>query len=173
MTIYTKVTRSETIDSVISLADVKRALNILDTYEDDEVQSLIYVAFGMAEKYCHRLFTPCTVVAERTDGVKKFFIPYGHNVSISRVLVDGTETSDYSFSEVSEKFTLETTGNYKTLIIEYTCGFTELPHAIDRGVKYLVSTLRSSGQDFTVGMDVSEMPLRAVHILDAEKHHAI
>lgn len=173
MTIYTKVTRTGIVDDVITLTDVKRAINVLDNYEDDEIQSIIYVAFDMAEKYCHRIFTTASVVAERTDGVKSFFIPYGHNVNITRVLVDGTETTEYSFSEVSEKFTLETTLGYETLVVEYTCGYTEIPHAVDRGIKYLVANIRSSGQDFVAGMSVEEMPLRAVHILDGEKHHVV
>lgn len=173
MNIYTKVTRTGNIDDVITLTDVKRAIGVLDTYEDDEIQSQIYVAFELAERYCYRCFTPCDVVAERTDNVISFFLPYGENVVFTSVEVDGEVYTDYEYSEVSGKFKLNNLIEYETLVITYSCGFTQLPKSIERGIKFLVSNIRNGGQDFVAGMSVSELPLRATMLLDGEKHHVI
>lgn len=173
MNIYTKVTRTGLIDDVITLADVKRAIGVLDTYEDDEIQSQIYAAFELAERYCYRCFTPCDVVAERTDSVMTFFLPYGENVVFTSVEVDGEVYTDYEYSDVSGKFKLNNLTSYEKLLITYSCGFTSLPVSIDRGIKFIVSNIRNGGQDFVAGMSVDELPLRAVHLLDAEKHHVI
>ncbi|UUW39204.1 hypothetical protein [Vibrio phage Artemius] len=173
MNIYTKVTRTGTIDDVITLADVKRAIGVLDNYEDDEIQSQIYTAFELAERYCYRCFTPCDVVAERTDNAMSFFLPYGENVVFTSVEVDGEAHTDYDYSEVSGRFTLKNVTRYEKLTITYSCGFTSLPASIDRGIKFMVSNIRNSGQDFVAGMTVSDLPLRAIHLLDAEKHHVI
>lgn len=176
MSVYTKKTRTLAIDDVVSLSDVKRALNILDDEDDDEIQDLIYAAFNMAETYCHRCFSTCTVNLERTDNVTSFYIPFGKNVSITSVTVDGEEidTDDYDYSDVSEIFELNTyLTSYKKLEIVYSCGFTEIPYTISRGIKYLVSTMFNSGQDFVSGMDITNIPLRSTSMLDAEKHHVV
>lgn len=175
MAVYTKKTRVLAVDDVITLSDVKRALNILDDEDDDELQDLIYVAFELAEAYCHRCFSTCTINLERYDNVISFYLPFGENVSITSVTVDDETVSedDYSYSDVSGIFSLDSTSSYEKLEIEYSCGFTTLPYSISRGIKYLVSTIFNSGQDFVSGLDVNELPLRATSLLDAEKHHVV
>ena len=171
MTIHTKKTRTEPIDNVILLEDVKRALNILDADDDAEVQDIIYAAFLLAEAYCDRCFSTCDVIAERDDNNRCFYIPFGENVTITSFKIDNVESTNYEFSNVSEKIIVNQ--GYTKLVIEYSCGFTELPKAIDRAIKYLVSTIFNSGQDFVAGLDVNELPLRATSMLDTEKHHVI
>lgn len=175
MAVYTKKTRVTAVDDVITLADVKRALNILDDEDNDEIQDLIYVAFDLAETYCHRCFTMSTVNLERTDSVTSFYLPFGENVIITSVKVDdeNIDVADYNYSDVSEIFSLNSVTNYSKLEIIYDCGFTELPNAISRGIKYLVSTMFNSGQDFVSGMDIKDLPIRSTTLLDAEKHHVI
>lgn len=175
MSVYTKKTRILAVDDVVTLAEVKRALNILDDEDDEELQDLIYTAFELVETYCHRCFTTCTVDLERSDSVVSFYLPFGENVIITAVKVDSVEltVSDYSYSSISEIFKLNSTSKYSKLEITYDCGFTELPRAISRGLKYLVSTMFNSGQDFVSGMDITNLPIRSTTLLDAEKHHVI
>ena len=170
MTMQTKTTRTQSIDEVIELDDVKRALGILDDEDDEEIQDLIYVAVGLAERYCHRTFSTTTVNLERDDSELTFTLPYGENVVIDSVTLDGDEYTDYSYSAVTDKFKVGQ--SYSTLEITYSCGFTELPKPIDRAVKYLVSTMFNSGQDFT-NTDVNEIPLRSTVFLDTEKRYVI
>lgn len=169
----TKVTRSGDILTVIPLDDVKRALGIYDNEDDDEITSLIYAAFHLAERYCYRCFSPSSVIADIT-GEFEFYLPYGEDVIITSVEIDGVETTEYLYNEISGKFKLnDSVTSYESLRIEYTCGFTELPPAIDRAIKYLVSTMLNSGQDFVSGMDVTEIPFRSTMLLDTEKHYVI
>lgn len=172
MMMYTKKTRIIPVETVLPLEDVKRALNLLDSLDDDEVQSITEAAFELAERYCYRCFSKCSVVGEREDGCVEFFLPYGENVVISTVTVDGSVSTAYTYSDVTGKFKLIGITSYTSLIVEYECGFDTLPKSIDRGVKYLVSTIFNSGQDF-VSMDVTEVPLRATAILDSEKYYVI
>ena len=175
MGIYTKKTRTQNIDDVITLEEVKRALNILDDEDDNEIENLMYSAFEMAEAYCHRCFSTCNVRVERDDGELKFFIPFGENVTINSVILDDEvlTTDDYEFSDISEIFSLTNVTSYEKLVIEYSCGFNTLPYSTSRGIKYLVSTMFNSGQDFVAGMDVNNLPIGAKTILDTEKHHVV
>lgn len=171
MGIYTKKTRTGDVTALLPLADVKRALQILDDNDDDEIQDIIFAAFDTAENYTKRCLTTTDVIAVRDDNVSEFFLPYGENVVFTSVKVDGSVTTDYSYNQVSGKFRINK--SYSELEITYTCGFTELPKQVDRGIKFLVSTILNSGQDFVSGMDVKELPLRAVKLLDGVKYHVI
>ena len=175
MAVYTKKTRDVPISNVIALVDVKRALNILDDEDDDEIQDLIDVSFDLAETYCHRCFTTNTVDLERYDSKTSFYLPFGENVVITSVKADDTpvDVADYTYSAVSDIFSLDSITSYSKLEITYTCGFITLPPSISRGIKYLVSTMFNSGQDFVAGMDIKNLPLRSTNLLDAEKHHVI
>lgn len=171
--IYTKTTRTGDISAAMPLEEVKRALGIFDNEDDEEIQSIIFAAFELAETYCYQKFTEAEAVAVRDDAVTGFFLPYSQNVNITEVKVDGSVTSNYSYNSVSKKFKLNGVSTYSELEISYTCGFSKPPSAIDRGIKFLVSTILNSGQDFVSGMDVTELPLRAVHLLDSEKTYVV
>lgn len=174
MSIHTSVVRDVQVSTKLDLDTVKRALNILDDIDDDELTALIPVALGMAEKYCSRLFSESTVTCERDDAVQRFYIPFGENVVITSVTADGvplTEGVGYEFSSVSEKLIVYTT--YNKLTIEYTCGFTELPKTIERGVIFLIATIKNSGQDFSAGIEIYDLPIKATVFFDTEKHHKI
>lgn len=171
--IYTKKTRTGDITAALPLEDVKRTLGIFDTEDDDEIQSIIFASFELAETYCYQMFTEASVIAVRDDGVTGFFLPYSENVTITEVKVDGSVTTAFSYNDVSKKFRLTGVSTYSELEISYTCGFTSLPSAIDRGIKFIVSTILNSGQDFVSGMDVTDLPLRAVHLLDSEKIYVV
>lgn len=170
---YTKVTRTGDIATALPLEDVKRALGIFDNEEDNEIQSIINAAFKLAERYCYRQFTSADVIATRDDGSLVFFLPYGENVVITEVKVDGSVTTGYSYNDVSGKFRLTGVSTYSELTITYSCGFTELPYEIDRGMKFLVSNILNSGQDFVSGMDVNELPMGAKDLLDGEKYYVV
>ena len=168
---FTKVNKTKFYDDMMPIEDVKRSLGIYDDQDDVELEMMRDSAFSMAESYCYRQFSASHVTLSRDDGEKAFWLPYNDNVEITHVLVDGVETNNFKFNYVTGRFYI--LDDYKELFIFYNCGVEKLPIAIDRGIKFLISTIYNSGQDFVSGMEVTKLPLRCTHFFDTEKHYVI
>jgi hypothetical protein len=151
------------------LETVKRALKVYHNEDDDEIESLIPVAIDLSEKYMKRLIGSSTVTVALDTGESPFFMPYGNVTTIESVEIDGVESTGYTFNMHTQRFTINVP--YKDIVIVCKAGLLNIPAAIDRAVKFTVSTLYNSGQDFTTGVTVVSLPLKSSDMLEGYRYY--
>lgn len=170
---YTKITSQEPLQ-IVSLAQAKRQLNIIDNTEDDEhIQLLIDVCSELAEGYTKRMLST-GVVDLIISGKKSFFLPYGEATEDNTAIV-ATVTGDpvtFVFEPISQVFTLDdgqeitTTDEVK---LTYSAGYKTVPNSVKMGVLMMISTLYENREDNVVGLSVNDIPLNSMTILNKVK----
>jgi len=164
---FKRIVSQQQVD-IVSLADAKAQLNIIDDdSENEHIQSLIDGATNLAERYTNRIFSSGTV--EALLGKGSYFIPLGKAESVSVLDADGGSVN-YSFNVISQKLVIHDNVIPESLTATFNIlGLTQHESSIAAlGIKMLISSMYENRED-TVTMSVSDIPLNSVSILDAIK----
>ena len=174
---YTKINSQASLDDVITLSEAKRQCRLMDSFtlDDDELNMLRIACTELAQTYLHRLLSIGSVTLEKEEYVKWVQLPYGDATTIAEVLVDDVVTTDYTFSDVTQKVKLGDnviSTNFSNIKITYSCGMSEVPMRIKQGILVMISTMYNQHDDYVVGMSVEQIPMNARAILHSGKYYA-
>lgn len=174
---YNRIISQSNLDTLVTLDEAKAQCRVTHTFDDDYISALIGVAAEMAQSYTNRILTPDTTVTSFVESYQGSQIQLfsGNVTSIDEVVIDDSdepvEEEDYSFNEITQKLTVSLT--YSNLKITYKCGYQNIPLAVKQAMLMTISTLYNSREDFIIGSQVTELPLKATVLLNTVKHHAI
>ena len=173
--------KSQTPFNIVSLAEAKNQLNIIDTGDididdqiNDHVNLLISVASSLAQKYTNRLLSK-GVIDLLVYGETSFYLPYGDVTEDNNVIVAavGADAKTFVFEPISQIFTFDEgqVSSFDTMKITYDAGYADdyIPYPVKMGVLMLISTLFENREDTVVGMSVNEIPLGSKQLLDSVK----
>ena len=169
---YTKITSQEPLQ-IVSLAEAKRQLNIIDNTDDDTyIQLLIDACSELAEGYTKRMLSE-GVVDLIISGRQSFFLPYGEATESTTAIV-ATVAGDpitFEFEPISQVFTIDDNQiSYSDKVkLTYHAGYKEIPSSVKMGVLMMISSLFENREDIVVGFTVADIPLNSMAILNKVK----
>lgn len=169
---YTKIASQNPL-SIVTLAEAKRQLNIIDSNEDDDhIQLLIDVASELAEGYTKRMLSQ-GVVNLITTGKQSFFLPYGEATeSITPFTVTvNSDPIDFTFQPISQILTIIDWVTYceDEITVTYNAGYESVPNSVKMGVLMMLSTLFEFRSDSLSGLSIDDVPLTSQKILNKVK----
>ena len=166
---YTKIASQEPL-SIISLAEAKRQLNIIDNHEDDDhIQLLIDVASELAEGYTKRMLSK-GVVNLIISGKQKFFLPYGEATEDEAAIIAmvASDPITFTFQPISQILTIDDgqISEDDEVSITYRAGYEKAPNSVKMGVLMMLSTLYEFREDSLSGLTIADVPLGSQQILN-------
>lgn len=169
---YTKIISQQPLQ-IVSLAEAKRQLNIVDSSEDDaHIQLLIDACSELAEGYTNRMLSEGTV--NLVTSISTLFLPYGEVTEDESPIVvtsDGVEL-DYEFNQVSQILTIENkwpASPSTEKSITYSAGYKMAPNCAKLGVLMMISSMFENRENTVVGLSTNDIPLNSMAILDKIK----
>lgn len=167
---YSIIQTQTDLSALVTLEEAKRQCRLLPSFtlDDDDLTHLIATCAELAQVYTHRLLTIGTVIVECDEYRPTLVLPWGNVTSIDQVLLDGVESTDYTFSPVTQK--LKVNRSYSNIKVTYEAGFTELPSRIKQGILMMISTWYNNREDYITGMTVEKIPLSALKCLDSVRY---
>ena len=140
----------------LSLADVKKHLRLLpnDTSEDTLIEPLITASLEYCEDETGQAFATETIQVT-ADAALEIQLPRTPVTSVTRVMVGGEETEDYtvdSFDRVTFPEIVE------DIVITYTAGMAELPLSIRQAMLLLIAHWYENREAVAIGSIASVQP---------------
>lgn len=163
---FKKILSQQPLDGLITLDEVKRHCRVFNDFENSYLQSLIPVYIDMAQSYTGRMLTTGSAAVVVSD-CKEVLLPYGEVTSVTTVLLDGIESTNFTFDDVTQKVTIHEP--YDSARIEFVAGYAALPDVVKHAVLVMVSTAYNVREDIVVGQTPNEMPRTSRDLLDRVK----
>ena len=91
-------------------------------------------------------------------------LPYGNVTEVTKLVLDGTESTAFTFDDVSQMVTIN--APYATARIELNAGYETLPVVVKQAVLVMINTAFNNRDDVVVGQTVNEMPRTSRDLLD-------
>ena len=91
-------------------------------------------------------------------------LPYGNVTEVTRLVLDGTESTAFTFDDVSQIISIN--APYATARIEFNAGYTTLPVVVKQAALIIAGTQYNNRDDVIVGQTVNEMPRTSRDLLD-------
>lgn len=167
---HTKIQSQIDLSTLITLDEAKRQCRLIPsfTHDDDDLNHLIASCAELAQTYTYRLLTPGTISAEADEYSSVLLLPWGNVSSVSQVMLDDVEYSDFSFSEVTGKLKIQ--DPYSNIKITYEAGYQTLPIKVKQGILMMISTFYNNREDYIAGMNIEQIPLCSTRILDSVRY---
>lgn len=161
------------LSTLISLDEAKRQCRLMPTFtlDDDDLYHLIDTCTNLAQVYTKRLLSPGTVIAESDEYRTLIQLPWGRATSITSVVLDGVESTDYTFSTITQ--VLRVTKRYSNIVITYEAGYDVLPSNIKHGILMMISTWYNNREDYVQGMTLEKIPMSSLRILDSVRYFSV
>lgn len=170
---YKKINSQASLSTVVTLAEAKTQCRVTHTMEDSYITALITVAAELAQTYSNRLLTLGSVTTVIEYPASQIQLPFGEVTAITALSLDGTASTDYTFSPVTQKVTITAPDTYVSAEITYNCGYSVLPSAVKQAVLMMISTLYNNRQDIVTGVTVEQIPLTSRMLLDTVRYYGI
>lgn len=161
------------LSTLISLDEAKRQCRLMPTFtlDDDDLYHLIDTCTNLAQVYTKRLLSPGTVIAESDEYRTLIQLPWSRATSITSVVLDGVESTDYTFSTITQ--VLRVTKRYSNIVITYEAGYDVLPSNIKHGILMMISTWYNNREDYVQGMTLEKIPMSSLRILDSVRYFSV
>lgn len=151
----------------ISLEAAKRHLRVGDlTSDDDLIQEDLSMAFSIAETWTNRNIAPQSF-ADVSMPVIDGKVYLSDIAGVQAVTDSEGEPVAYDVTTDNLLTTIEVTGDYDSVKVTYTVGYTSetLPGTIRAAVLLILGTLYDNEADTVVGRSVSQIPMNAKQLL--------
>jgi uncharacterized phiE125 gp8 family phage protein len=146
---------TELVTEPVTLQEAKDYLRISNNYEDALISELITSARERLEGFTNRAFgeKEYKVRFEYVDGWVE--LPYSPIIDVLSVENDAGDTLDYEIKglEVKELFCSADNG----VIVNYTCGYVNLPKALKEAILKEVSTSYENRENYVIGDSVNAL----------------
>ena len=154
---------------LVSVSEAKSYCRIDTSADDTLIGILITSAREQLENYLSRdiLAKNRKLFMDYSDG--NIYLPWGPIDEVTEVLIDGTETTDFTLIGNSEKNVVLNAGPAKLIEVSYsTSGMTD--QAIKQAMLQLISTLYYNRADFKTGTIVQTIDTTSKIILAGFKN---
>ena len=163
-TMYKKIISQEPLDGLVTLPEVKAHCRVFNDFEDVYLSSLIPVYLDQAQGYTGRMLTTGSAVVVVHSWQSQVLLPYGNVTEVTRLVLDGTESTAFTFDDVRQIVTI--IAAYDTARVEFNAGYTALPVVVKQAVLVMINTAFNNRDDVVVGQTVNEMPRTSRDLLD-------
>jgi hypothetical protein len=162
---YTKIT--QVAYTLMTLSEAKAHLNIDVgfTVDDDLITGLISTTDELVQKHLNKMLSSGTVELESDKYSPVIQLPWGNAVSVESVFIDEVETTEFTFSTITQK--VKITPCYSKVVINYTVTAPTIPLSAVHGGKMLLTSL------YTHRGDEMDLPLVARQILSGSRYYGI
>lgn len=164
---YKKIISQEPLDGLVTLPEVKAHCRVFTDFEDTYLSSLIPVYLDQAQGYTGRMLTTGSAVVVVHGWQSQVLLPYGNVTEVTKLVLDGTESTAFTFDDVSQMVTIN--APYATARIEFNAGYETLPVVVKQAVLVMINTAFNNRDDVVVGQTVNEMPRTSRDLLDRVK----
>lgn len=151
----------------ISLESAKRHLRVGDLSSDDVlIQEDLAMAFSIAETWTNRNIAPQTFSAVPMPVIDgKVYL--SDIAGVQGVTDSEGNAIDYTVATENLLTTVTVSGDYDSVKVTYTVGFTSdtLPGTIRAAILLILGTLYDNEADTVVGRSVSQIPMNAKQLL--------
>ena len=161
---YKKIISQASLATLLTLDEVKAQCRVFTDFEDAYLLSLIPAYADLAQSYTGRMLTEGSAVVVVDSGDLSVLLPYGEVTEVTKLTLDGTESTDFTFDDVTQKITIGT--DYSTARIEFNAGYVTLPDVVKSAILVMISTAFNNRDDSVVGQTVNQMPMTSRHLLD-------
>ncbi len=172
---YTQIDSQDPFTGVVTLDEAKRQCRLTTSFtmDDDDLTALIEVCCSLAQSYTKRLLTPGVVTAEMDQYRSSWTLPFGGATSITSVLLDDVEYTDFTFSTVTQR--LKINQSYSNIKVTYECGYAdgEIPTSAKHGILMMISTLYNNRDDFISGLSIDQVPLSSLNLLNSIRYYHV
>lgn len=163
---FKKILSQQPITGLITLPEVKSHCRVFNTFEDTYLTSLIPVYLDMAQSYTGRMLTTGSAIIV-VEGCREVLLPFGDVTDVTKVTLDGTESTNFTFDDITQKVTIGQA--YDSARIEFIAGYATLPAVVKQAVLVMISTAFNNRDDVVVGQTPNEMPRTSRDLLDRVK----
>ena len=161
---YKKIVSQASLATLLTLDEVKAQCRVFTDFEDAYLLSLIPAYADLAQSYTGRMLTEGSAVVVVDSGDLSFLLPYGEVTEVTKLVLDGTESTAFTFDDVSQMVTIN--APYATARIEFNAGYETLPVVVKQAVLVMINTQFNNRDDVVVGQTVNEMPRTSRDLLD-------
>lgn len=153
--------------TLVTLDEVKKQCNVFTTFEDDYLTSLILPYCDLAQSYTCRMLTVGTAVCVVEEYQPVVLLPFGEVTAVTKVEIDGVETTDFTFEPVTQKVKINT--GYSEAKIYFSAGYVSVPDVVKHAVLIMISNAFLNREDFVIGQTVAKMPMTSQNLLNRVK----
>ena len=161
---YKKIISQVPTTGLITLDEVKSHCRVFNDFENSYLQSLIPVCLDLCQSYTGRMLTTGSAVVVVHGWQSQVLLPYGNVTEVTKLVLDGTESTAFTFDEVSQIISIS--APYATARIEFNAGYETLPVVVKQAVLVMINTAFNNRDDVVVGQTVNEMPRTSRDLLD-------
>ena len=161
---YKKIVSQASLATLLTLDEVKAQCRVFTDFEDAYLLSLIPAYADLAQSYTGRMLTEGSAIIVIDSGDLSVLLPYGEVTEVTKLVLDGTESTAFTFDDVSQMVTIN--APYATARIEFNAGYTTLPVVVKQAVLVMINTAFNNRDDVIVGQTVNEMPRTSRDLLD-------
>ena len=164
---YSRI-KSQTPLTVVTLAQAKAQLNIVDSdIDNDHINLLIGVATERAQDYTNRLLS-VGVMELITNGARQLYLPKGEVEAVTTAQVTSDQSDvDFTFEPISQilAFSDDVDVN-QDIKITYSAGYVTPPKSAVMGVLMILASLDLNREDESSGGSISKISLNSEKLLD-------
>ena len=164
---YKKIISQASLATLLTLDEVKAQCRVFTDFEDAYLLSLIPAYADLAQSYTGRMLTEGSAVVVVDSGDLSVLLPYGEVTEVTKLVLDGTESTAFTFDDVSQIISIN--APYATARIEFNAGYETLPVVVKQAVLVMINTQFNNRDDVVVGQTVNEMPRTSRDLLDRVK----
>ena len=164
---FKKILSQQPLDGLITLDEVKAHCRVFNDFENSYLSSLIPVCLDLCQSYTGRMLTTGSAVVVVHGWQSQVLLPYGNVTEVTKLILDGTESTAFTFDEVSQIISIS--APYATARIEFNAGYTALPVVVKQAALIIAGTQYNIREDVIVGQAVNEIPRTSRDLLDRVK----
>ncbi|MCP4984699.1 MAG: phage gp6-like head-tail connector protein [Colwellia sp.] len=167
---YNKINNQLSLE-LVTLKEVKSQCRIYHDYDNEYLESLIPVYSDLAQSYTGRMLTEGegTVMIEEYCPIVQ--LPFGEVTSVTEVLIDEVETTDFSFNNITQKIKIDDV--FDEAKITFVAGYTpgKVPKVVKQAILIAISTAYSNRDNVVIGQTVIKLPRTSEDLLDRVKFY--
>lgn len=174
---YSKIITQTSLANIITLDEAKTQCRVSHSVEDTYITYLVSVAADLAQGYTRKMLSPGNVKCVVDNYQGKILLPYGNPSVINSVLLDGVETTNYEFDDITESLVItDDSILFDKVTVDFDAGypdFSSIPMSTIHAIKMLVSTMYNTREDLVIGMTIEKAPLAAMVLLNKDKYYVV
>ena len=136
---FTSITQDAYALMTLDEAKAHLRLDTGFTVDDSYINTLIPLVGELVQNHTNKMLSSGTVALESDEYQCSFFLPWGNVSSVTEVRLDGTATTDYEFSTITQKIMVNP--SYSKIEVDYVVTVDDIPPAAIHGGKLLLSAL--------------------------------
>lgn len=155
--------------TLVTIDEVKAQCRVFHDFEDDYLTSLIVPHSDLAQAYTRRMLTIGVAVIFVEEYCPVIQLPFGEVTAVTEVLIDGVDTTDYEFNEITQKIKINV--KFSEVKVTFDAGYDSVPDVVKQAILVSINTAFVNRDDVVVGQTVMKLPRTSEDLLDRVKFY--